>query len=309
LEADMISLVVPTHNRAHTLRRVAPSYFTQDGVDEVVFVDDGGQDDTADVIARIASMHPEVRWQLLRNEQRQGAAQARNIGVQACRNEYVLFCDDDEYLEPGYARICLAKLTQYGAGAVSGRRVYMNDDETPEQAVRRFGEGLRSSAPFRRLACEYVNGARFTGDLQLPITNAVILTRRALLIMHPFDPSYIQGNGYREESDFQMNLYVHGHDIWVTNDTHSIHLPASVVRNTGSRNSPWFRIYWQNRYTRHFFGKYYAAYARRLGLSSPRSVALAAFFVFSLYKEFLHPTLRRLALSLRARPPEIAAVR
>jgi glycosyltransferase involved in cell wall biosynthesis len=306
----MISLVVPTHNRAHTLRRVAPSYFTQEDVDEIIFVDDGGHDDTAEVLARIAAMHPQMRWQLLRNETRHGAAQARNLGVQACRNDYVLFCDDDEYLEPGYARTCLAKLTHYGAGAVSGRRVYMeDDDESPQQAVRRFGHGLRKSAPFRRLACEYVNGARFSGDLQLPITNAVILTRRALLVMHPFDESYVEGNGYREESDFQMNLFVHGHDIWVTNDTHSIHLPASVVRNVGARTSRWHRLYWQNHYTRHFFGKYYIAYARRLGLWSPRSVALAAFFVFSLYKEFLHPPLRRAALSWRARAPEVAAAR
>lgn len=305
----MISLVVPTYNRAHTLRRVAPSYFTQDDVDEIIFVDDGGQDDTEQVLSRIAAMHPDRRWQLLRNETRHGAAQARNAGVRVCRNEYVLFCDDDEYLEPGYARTCLAKLTQYGAGAVSGRRVYMEDGETPIQAVRRFGDGLRRSSPFRRLACEYVNGARFSGDLKLPITNAVILTRRALLIMHPFDESYVEGNGYREESDFQMNLFVHGHDIWVTNDTHSVHLPPSAVRNVGTRTSRWHRVYWQNRYTRHFFGKYYAAYARRLGLSSPRSVALAAFFVFTLYKEFLHPTLRRVALSLRSRPPEVAAAR
>lgn len=298
----MISLVVPTYNRAHTLRRVAPSYFSQDGVDEVVFVDDGGQDDTAEVLASVAAGYPGVRWRVLRNEQRTGAAQARNIGVQVCSNDYVLFCDDDEYLEPGYARTCLAKLMRYNAGAVSGRRVYMLEGESPTAALRRFGQGLRDAAPFRKLVCEYVNGARFTGDLCLPITNAVILTRRELLLRHPFDPFYIQGNGYREETDFQMNLYVHGHDIWVTNDCHSIHLPPSVVRGIGGqRGSWWRRIYWQNRYTSYFFGKYYAAYARRLGLAAPRVVALAAFFVFSLYKEFLHPSLRRAALTLRAR--------
>jgi glycosyltransferase involved in cell wall biosynthesis len=305
----MISLVVPTHNRSYTLQRVAPSYFTQDDVDEIVFVDDGGHDDTAQVLANVAEKHPKMRWQLLRNEQRQGAAQARNIGVQACRNEYILFCDDDEYLEPGYARTCLAKLTHYGAGAVSGRRVYMTEGETPAQAILRFGNGLRNTAPFRSVVCEYVNGARFDGDIQLPITNAVILTRRALLLMHPFDPSYVEGNGYREETDFQMNLYVHGHDIWVTNDTHSVHLPASFVHKGGQRTSAWHRIYWQNRYTQHFFGKYYTAYARRRGLVTPRFAALAAFFVFSLYKEFVHPTLRRKVLAWRARVPQTAVAR
>src|SRR5512134_330435 len=104
MEAALISLIVPTRNRAHTLQRVAPSYFAQDGVDEILFVDDAGTDDTADVVARIAAGHPGVHCRVLRNAQRLGASQSRNVGVQACRNSYVLFCDDDEYLELGYAR-------------------------------------------------------------------------------------------------------------------------------------------------------------------------------------------------------------
>lgn len=297
----MISLIVPTRNRAHTLRRVAPSYFTQDGVDEIVFVSDAGDDDTFEVLREIATRHPQVRLQLLRNPQRLGASASRNIGVQACTNEYVLFCDDDEHLEPGYARTCLNKLLATGAGAVSGRRIYMLEGETPQQALQRFGLGLRDAPPFRPWLCEYVNGARFAGDRQQPVTNAVILTRRALLLQHPFDPHYARGNGYREETDYQMNLFVHGHDIWVTNDCHSLHLPLSQVRTGGQRVSAWRRIYWENHYTRYFFGKYYAAYAARLGVRAPRAVALAAFGLFSLYKELLRPPLHRLAMALLQR--------
>jgi glycosyltransferase involved in cell wall biosynthesis len=301
----LISLIVPTRNRAHTLRRVAPSYFEQEGVDEIIFVSDAGDDDSFALIERIAAAYPQVRLKLLRNAQRLGASQSRNVGVLACANEHVLFCDDDEYLEPGYARTCLDKLQRTGAGAVSGRRVYMQEGETPAQALQRFGIGLRDSVPFRPLLCEYVNGARFAGDRRQPITNAIILTRRSLLLQHPFDGRYARGNGYREETDFQMNLFVHGHDIWVTNDCHSIHLPMSEVRTGGQRTSAWRRIYWENHYTRYFFGKYYDAYAHRLGLRSPRALALAAFMVFSVYKELLRPRLHRGVMALlkwRSRP-------
>jgi hypothetical protein len=177
----------------------------------------------------------------------------------------------------------------------------MQDDETPDQAVRRFGTGLRGSPSFRPLICEYVNGARFDGDRRQPITNAVILTRRSLLLQHPFDARYARGNGYREETDYQMNLFVHGHDIWVTNDCHSIHLPLSQVRTGGQRTPAWRRIYWENHYTRYFFGKYYDDYARRLGLRTPRVLALAAFAVFSLYKELLRPPLHRMAMAVLRR--------
>jgi glycosyltransferase involved in cell wall biosynthesis len=297
----MISLIVPTRNRAHTLRRVAPGYFEQELIDEIIFVSDAGDDDSEAVVRAIAAQHPQVRLSFLRNESRLGASQSRNIGVQAATNEFVLFCDDDEHLEPGYARTCLAKLQSLGAAAVSGRRVYMQDGETVEEALRRFGTGLRNTTPFHAVLCEYVNGARFAGDRSQPITNAVILTRRALLLEHPFDGHYARGNGYREETDYQMNLFVHGHDIWVTNDCHSIHLPLSQVRTGGQRTQTWRRIYWSIYYTRYFFAKYYAAYAKRLQLRTPRSAALVAFGVFSVYRELLRPPLYALAMALLRR--------
>ncbi|WP_425259327.1 glycosyltransferase family 2 protein [Rubrivivax sp. RP6-9] len=303
----MISLVVPTRNRAHTLRIVAPSYFAQADVDEIVFVSDAGDDDTEAVLRAVARAHPAVRMQFLRNARRLGASQSRNIGVQACSNDFVLFCDDDEFLEAGYARTCLAKLLALGAGAVSGRRVYMEVGETTADALRRFGTGLRNAVPFRPVLCEYVNGARFLGDRQQPITNAIILTRRSLLLQYPFDAAYARGNGYREESDYQMNLFVHGHAIWVTNDCHSLHLPLSQVRTGGQRTQTWRRLVWSVHYTRYFYGKYYAAYAARLGLRTPRWLALAAFTGFSVYRELLRPPLHALAMALLRRRARLAA--
>ncbi len=307
----MISMVIPTRNRAHTLRLVAPSYFTQALVTEIVFVSDEGDDDSEAVLTAIAAAHPGVQMKFKRNAQRLGASQSRNVGVQACSNDFVLFCDDDEFLEADYARICLDKLQQSGAGAVSGRRVYMELGETTADALRRFGHGLRDTMPFRPVLCEYVNGARFQGDRRQPITNAIILTWRALLLQYPFDGEYARGNGYREESDYQMNLFVHGHDIWVTNACHSMHLPMAQVRTGGQRTQTWRRIYWSIYYTHYFFGKYYAAYAARLQLRTPRWLAVAAFAVFSVYRELLRPPLHAVAMALlrrrRARQDTVVA--
>ncbi len=240
----MITIVVPTRNRAFSLRVVAPSYFEQALVDEIIFVSDAGDDDTPELIAEMTQRYPAVRAEVVRNPKRLGASQSRNVGVGHARNDLILFCDDDEYLEPGYARTCLEKLEQLKAGAVSGRRIYMQTGDTPEGAVQRFGTGLRNTKPFRYLLCEMVNGAKFEGDLSVPHTNAVILTRRELLVKYPFDGHYARGNGYREETDYQMNLFVHDYPIYITNDVHSIHLPLSQVRSGGQRTQPFKKIYW-----------------------------------------------------------------
>jgi glycosyltransferase involved in cell wall biosynthesis len=117
----VITLIVPTRNRAHTLRLVAPSYFAQDDVTELIFVSDAGDDDTPAVIAEIAQQFPQKILRILRNETRLGASQSRNVGVAASTNDIILFCDDDEYLEVGYAKILLKKLQASNLGAISGR--------------------------------------------------------------------------------------------------------------------------------------------------------------------------------------------
>jgi glycosyltransferase involved in cell wall biosynthesis len=297
----LITLIVPTRNRAHTLRLVAPSYFAQDGVNELIFVSDAGEDDTPAVIAEIARQFPGKVSRVLRNETRQGASQSRNVGVAASTNEFILFCDDDEYLEAGYARILLQKLQALNAGAVSGRRIYLTPGESKATALQRFGSGIGTSKTFRPLTCEYVNGAKYTGDIAIPVTNAIILTTRSLLRQFPFDNYYARGNGYREESDFQMNLFVHGFDIYVTNDCHSFHLPLSEVRTGGQRTRPLKRLYWSIFYTHYFFGKYYEQYAKRVGLRSPRWVAFLAFAVFAVYRETLRPILHAIAMQVLAR--------
>jgi glycosyltransferase involved in cell wall biosynthesis len=293
----VITLIVPTRNRAHTLKLVASSYFEQDGVNEIIFVSDAGEDGTPDLIAEFSRTYPNVSTKFIRNEVRLGAAGARNVGVISATNENIIFCDDDEYLQPGYAMTCLRKLEAYGAGAVSGRNVYMLENETREEALARFGQGMRKAKPFNYLLGQCINGARYDGDISLPYTHAIILTKRAYLLAEPFDSYYSKGNGYREESDYQMRLFLKGKPIYVTNEAHSVHLPPSKVRTGGQRTQLWRRLYWSIFYTNYFYKKYYAAYAPKVGLKAPRQVAVAAFAVYALYRETLWPILHPAAMS------------
>ena len=294
----MISLIVPTRDRCHTLRHVAASYYRQAAVSEIIFVNDGGTDDSELLFAKLARENPHMPTRHITNARRMGAAKSRNLGVEQATNDYVLFCDDDEWLEDGYAATCLKKLIAGDLGAISGRRIYLLDGETPAQGLRRFGKGLRHARPFNSAVCEYVNGAIFTGDIELPFTNAVILTRRELLQRYPFDPGYCRGNGYREETDYQMQLYIHGYRIGVTNDCHTFHLPASQVRTGGQASKRLSRIFWSIYYTNYFYGKYYAAYAKKQRMIMPRWGAVVMFTVFVVYREFLRPIAYPSALRL-----------
>jgi glycosyltransferase involved in cell wall biosynthesis len=277
------------------LVKVLPSYFEQTGISEIVIIDDAGGDRSEDVFRATARRYPETRIKYVRNSTRVGASQARNIGTDHATNNYVLFCDDDEYLEVDYAKVCLYILQSTSAGAVSGRRIYMRDGETPADAIARFGNGVRRTRPFDYSLCMLVNAAFFEGRRSLPFTNAIILTRKDLLRAYPFDDYYARGNGYREEADYQMNLFVNGHDIIVTNEVHSVHLPLSFVRQGGQRTDLASRIYWSIHYTNYFYDKYYVRYAKRTGARLPKILAKLWFAIFITYWETIRPILYRWA--------------
>ena len=88
-----VSVILPTLDRAHLLRRAIASVLAQTFTDfELIVVDDGSSDDTPQVVAALD--HPRVRY--LRNEQRRGAAGAENRGIAAARARFIAFIDDDD---------------------------------------------------------------------------------------------------------------------------------------------------------------------------------------------------------------------
>ena len=92
-----LSVIVPVYNREKVIARCAESLFNQDFNDyEVIFVDDGSDDGTPEVLAQIAARHPQAR--IIRQENG-GVARARNAGLAAATGRYVTWVDSDDWIE------------------------------------------------------------------------------------------------------------------------------------------------------------------------------------------------------------------
>ncbi len=92
-----ISVVIPTHNRWHLLQRTLAGALAQEGVEvEVIVVDDGSEDETP---RRLAELR-DPRLIVVRNEQAQGVARARNRGLEQASGRWIAFLDDDDLWSP-----------------------------------------------------------------------------------------------------------------------------------------------------------------------------------------------------------------
>src|SRR5690242_14976762 len=87
-----VSVIIPTYNRARFVGEAVASALAQTLPPlEVIVVDDGSTDDTADVVARLND--PRVVY--LRQENA-GPATARNTGVEAARGDLIALLDSDD---------------------------------------------------------------------------------------------------------------------------------------------------------------------------------------------------------------------
>ena len=102
---------------------------------EVIVVDDGSTDDTADVIERRFGQ----QIKLLRMPHRGGAGAARNAGVSQATGELLAFLDSDDLWFPGKLDAELDVLEQFpdAEAIVSDSKFIVDGQFRPRQPVRR----------------------------------------------------------------------------------------------------------------------------------------------------------------------------
>ena len=100
-----ISVIIPCFNCEKTLRRAVDSVLSQTLLpDELILVDDCSADGTAKIIAEYAQS-TRVRVVAIAHQINQGAAVARNTGMDAATGDYVAFLDSDDTWDPRKLRI------------------------------------------------------------------------------------------------------------------------------------------------------------------------------------------------------------
>ena len=99
IQPATVSIIMPAFNATHTLPHSLASVRLQNyPYWELLVIDDGSSDNTADYTAEQARKDPRIK--LIRQVRNQGVAAARNAGIAAAQGKYIAFLDADDLWLP-----------------------------------------------------------------------------------------------------------------------------------------------------------------------------------------------------------------
>lgn len=133
MSSSGLTITIPAYNYAASLTRAVASVIPQlSPQDELLVIDDGSTDNTAEVIDTLHEQYPGAFRSIYKRNG--GAGSARNLGLDTAKNDWVIFLDaDDEQAEDALALI-RAHLSSHSAirMLIGGHRTI---DESGRQRV------------------------------------------------------------------------------------------------------------------------------------------------------------------------------
>lgn len=106
-KSPRVSVVLPTYNRAGTLKRSIQSVLSQSITDlEIIVVDDASKDETETVVCAFG----DDRIRYIKNKKNLGGAESRNVGIQHAKAPIIAFQDSDDEWLPMKLERCLYEL-------------------------------------------------------------------------------------------------------------------------------------------------------------------------------------------------------
>ncbi|HQY93986.1 glycosyltransferase [Caldilinea sp.] len=302
-----ISVIIPTYNRAEMLAQVLPAYLQFAEVQEVIVVDDGGADQTGEMLT--AMQQGDARVVYLRHPANRGMTHARNTGIAHATGELILFSEDDLAPAPASLPVLAAHMQTAGADIIAGRRIWMRIGETEVQALARADRD-RWPLVNRRLL-EHYSHARTPNDMPSPLVNATMLVRRRVVQSVRFAGCF-PGNAWREESDFQLRAQQAGFRVVFCPHVLFYHYDrTSAGRGRNRLKSDLVYLYWIYRNNLTFLNRHREYLAREIPESLILGQPLLTNLFYITYRTFLliQTEARRALLSRRQAGRKLPASR
>lgn len=118
-ECPLVSVIIPTYNRAHVLHRSIVSVIHQSYPNwELIVVDDGSTDGTNKMVSSFCLKDQRIIYFVRDASREKGANACRNLGIEHSKGEYIAFLDSDDEWATDRLKSAVAYLTKSRAKAI-----------------------------------------------------------------------------------------------------------------------------------------------------------------------------------------------
>ena len=275
-----VSVVLPSFNRARLLPITIPTYFQED-VSEVILVDDCSSDNTAEVVKELQTRFPTLRY--FRNEVNSKQPYTQNVAISTVQSQYIYFGDDDSVLYPGSIRNLLNVMREKNADIVGGRALALffpeqidELDEFLSHYRNRIATEANQIVDLSTLSTNFTYTVK--EPIKVPFCQASCLCKTQVAREMQFDVK-IEGNAYREETDFLIRATLAGYTIYYTSSANQINLPSAMC--SGGARSKNHRHWAENaiRNNDYFIDKNYDSMQKMFSLPRTKDEMKALFRV------------------------------
>jgi len=187
----LVSVIIPAYNNEKHIGEAIDSVLRQDYSPlEIIVVDDGSTDRTPMIVSAYGN-----RVVLLQQEN-QGSAVARNLGIKAASGRYLAFLDADDVWWKHKIRYQVTELIRSGHSMAYSRFIWWEPNEDGEYSIVDNEFDLENNP---RLSAGLISTGWIYTDLLLDCivwTSTVIVEKAALEAVGLFDPSLRKGQDY-----------------------------------------------------------------------------------------------------------------
>lgn len=215
----VVSIVIPTYNRAHILPRAIQSILNQTYQDfEIIIVDDGSIDHTHDVVRLFSDKRINYAKQL----SNKGEAAARNIGIALAQGKYIAFQDSDDESLPeriedevrilngygnnnvGIVYSNMVRIDKNGNGAVfKSPHVQPNDEMLFSRGLNYFFKNIGIGSSMIRAEC-FAKAGLFDTSLKYFVDMEFFIRASKYYAFYHIDKSLLN---YYEEAN-SLDIYI-----------------------------------------------------------------------------------------------------
>lgn len=134
---DKVTVIIPVYNTSHYLRQCVDSVLGQSYKNlEVLLVDDGSTDNSADICDEYCDKYKIVKVIHKKNE---GLGITRNRGLENATGKYVTFLDSDDWITPNHIERLVSASVENDSDIVIGSRTRFDDCSEQKEELSLYG--------------------------------------------------------------------------------------------------------------------------------------------------------------------------